>query len=73
MGRIQAKYRKMEYRQKMVYVWDRTLMLWAELKWNKRGHDNSDRKFRGQGLRRMWRWRAMERSNALVPPCGRID
>lgn len=43
----------MEYRQKLGCVWDRTLLKWAEWKQNKRGHDNSDRKFRVRGSRRM--------------------
>lgn len=66
LGRIQVKYREMEHRQKVMCAWARTLNVWAESKQNKRGHDNSDRTFRGRGPRRMWR--AMERSNVLVPP-----
>lgn len=66
LGRIQVKYREMEHRQKVRYVWARTLNVWADLKQNKRRHDNSDRKVRGRSPRRMWR--VMERSNVLVPP-----
>lgn len=59
LGRIQVKYGEMEHRQKVGCTWARTLNEWAELKQNKRGHDSSDRKFRGRGPRRMWRWKAV--------------